>query len=230
MGEEERPKDLDDLLRGNKKWVEETTRNNPNFFRRFAKGQSPRFLYIGCSDSRVPANTITGTHPNELFVHRNVANLVVSNDLNFLTVLNYAVDVLKVSHIIVTGHYDCGGVRAAMQNQDHGVLENWLCNIRDVYRIHYDELEKIEDIEQRTRRLVELNVVEQCLNIFKTGVVQRRRLESHLNKTSEADIVTPRIHGLVFDPSDGILKKLDINWKEAMNKHQKVYNLYDVPK
>jgi len=225
----ERPKDIADLLEGNRRWVEHTTSHDPEFFKKFAKGQSPQFLYVGCSDSRVPANIITGTHPNEMFVHRNVANLVVSNDLNFLTVLHYAVEVLKVSHIIVTGHYDCGGVRAAMRTQDHGILENWLCNIRDVYRLHYDELEAIGDIEQRTRRLVELNVMEQCLNIFKIGVVQRKRLETHLNKSDINNFATPRIHGLVFDPADGILKHLNINWKDAMNKHRKVYDLYEVP-
>tara|TARA_R110002050_G_scaffold145821_1_gene271291 strand:- start:191 stop:1081 length:891 start_codon:yes stop_codon:yes gene_type:complete len=222
-------KDIDDLLAGNKAWVAEQKKNDPDFFKRLEQGQEPHFLYIGCSDSRVPANQITGTHPNEMFVHRNVANLVVGTDLNFLSVLHYAVDVLKVPHIIVCGHYDCGGVRGAMKKHDHGIVENWLRNIRDVYRLHSSELDAITDPEQRHRRLVELNVREQCLNIFKTGIVQRRRMETSLNKDGKYDFCTPRIHGFVYEPGNGLLNKLDINWKSEVEAYRHVYDLYEAP-
>ncbi len=175
-----------------------------------------------------------------MFVHRNVSNLVVGTDLNFLSVLHCAVDVLKVPHIVVCGHCDCGGIRAAMKNQDHGIVENWLRNIRDVYRLHSVELGEIEDPEAKHCRLVELNVREQCLNIFKTGIVQRKRMESPklLGDTSSSqtkdpsypfDFVTPRIHGMVYDPGNGLLKRLDINWKEQIEAYRHVYDLNEAP-
>ena len=155
-----------------------------------------------------------GVGLGELFVHRNVANLVVSTDLNLLSVLTYAVEHLKVKHILVTGHYDCGGVRAATKHQQLGVLDAWLSNIRDVYRLHRDELDAIKDEEARHRKLVELNVAEQCLNLYKTGVVQKRRLETH--KDPDIPFAYPRIHGLVFDPSNGRIIKLPVDYKNEL--------------
>jgi len=222
-------KEIEDLLQGNKKWVAHTLIEDPHYFSRLASGQNPHFLYIGCSDSRVPANTITGTHPNEMFVHRNVANMVVATDTNLLTVIHYAVETLKVPHIIVCGHYDCGGIRASLQNKDHGFVENWLQNIRDVYRIHQMELDAIEDNELRVRRLVELNVFEQCLNIFKLGVVQKRRMETHIKQEEGYNFATPRVHGLVYDPAEGLLNKMPINFREEIEKYRSVYDLYSKP-
>jgi carbonic anhydrase len=192
--------DIEKLFQANRAWVDAVNKDGPEYFQKLGSGQSPKFLYIGCSDARVAVSKLTGTNPGELFVHRNIANMVVSSDLNLLAVLTYAVEQLNVKHILVTGHYDCGGIRAAVKKQDFGqVLDAWLQNIRDVYRLHKEELDSIEDDEDRHRRLVELNVLEQCLNLYKTSVVQRKRLETYSdpNKT----FTYPRIHGLVFDPS-----------------------------
>jgi carbonic anhydrase len=160
------------LLLQNKAWAQDRTRHDENFFKRHATVQTPEFLWIGCSDSRVPANEITDTDPGDIFVHRNIANLVVHTDLNLLSVLQYAVQVLKVKNIIVCGHYGCGGVRAAMTNKSYGLINKWLRNIKDTYRIHREELEKIETLEDRADRLTELNVVEQVMNLAKTSIVQ----------------------------------------------------------
>jgi carbonic anhydrase len=160
------------LLLQNKAWAQDRTRHDENFFKRHSTVQTPEFLWIGCSDSRVPANEITDTDPGDIFVHRNIANLVVHTDLNLLSVLQYAVQVLKVKHIIVCGHYGCGGVRAAMTNKSYGLINKWLRNIKDTYRIHREELEKIETLEDRADRLTELNVVEQVMNLAKTSIVQ----------------------------------------------------------
>jgi len=160
----------------------------------------------GCSDARVPANEIMGEDAGSVFVVRNVANMVVNTDFNLMSALQYAVNVLKIPHIIVCGHYDCGGVRASIENVDHAPpLENWLRNIRDVYRLHRHELDAIKDPEQRHRRLVELNVIEQCINLFKTGVVQRMRVQTY--KENQA-YTTPRIHACAFDPNTGELNPL----------------------
>jgi carbonic anhydrase len=187
--------------------------------------QKPKFLYFGCSDSRVPANSILGLGPGEVFVHRNIANMVPTNDLNALSVLEYAVAHLGVKDIIVAGHYDCGGVRAATKRQDLGLLEHWLRLIRDVYRLHKDHLDHIANLEERHHRLVELNVIEQCLNLYKTGVVQRKRLETAA-ATGGAEIY-PRIHAMVFNPGEGILKKLDVNFEQRVGSLEHIYSIYD---
>lgn len=191
------------LLEGNQRFVELSTMHNPNFFKELAKAQSPKVLWIGCADSRVPANQITGTLPGEVFVHRNIANVVVHTDMNCLSVLEYAVNVLKVEHVIVCGHYGCGGVAAAISGNRHGMIDNWLCHIKDVHRLHSDELSKIKDDEQRLRRMVELNVIEQVNNVCKTSIIQE---SWHARKL-------PQIHGWVYDLSNGFVKDLNVNIK-----------------
>ncbi|HEY0742470.1 MAG TPA: carbonic anhydrase [Chryseosolibacter sp.] len=160
------------LLLQNKAWAQERVRYDKDFFSRHATVQTPEFLWIGCSDSRVPANEVTGTEAGEIFVHRNVANLVVNTDLNLLSVLQYAVEVLKVQNVIVCGHYGCGGVRASMTNKSYGIINKWLTNIRDTYRIHRDELDAIQNLDKRADRLTELNVCEQIMNLAKTAIIQ----------------------------------------------------------
>jgi len=184
------------LLLNNKAWANEKVEDDPDFFKRLAETQTPEFLWIGCSDSRVPANEVTGTQPGEIFVHRNVANLVVNTDVNLLSVLSYAVGHLKVKHIIVCGHYGCGGVRASMTKTDfRPVLNMWLRNIKDVYRLHREELEAIENIDQRADRLTELNVKEQVINLAKTSIIQR----------TWASEQRPHIHGWVYGLKDGVI-------------------------
>ena len=188
------------LLDNNKKWVVEQLKFDPNYFEDLAKGQSPEYLWIGCSDSRVPANQITGTNPGDVFVHRNIANMVVHSDMNMLSVLSYAVEVLKVKHIIVCGHYGCGGVLAAMGNKQLGLIDNWLRHIKDVYRLYRKELDAIPDDVQRGRRFVEVNVLEQVLGLGKTSIVQNAwKNEQPLH-----------LHGWVYDISDGIIKDLEV--------------------
>lgn len=184
------------LLLENKAWAKEKVEYDPEFFSRLSNIQTPEFLWIGCSDSRVPANEITGTHPGEIFVHRNIANMVVHTDLNLLSVLQYAVEVLKVKHIIVCGHYGCGGVKAAIGNKSIGIINKWLRNIKDVYRIHEDELKAIDNENSRVNRLVELNVEEQVMNLAKTSIVQKAWKENGY----------PHLHGWVYDLNDGIIK------------------------
>jgi carbonic anhydrase len=203
------------LFVNNKKWVEEKLQANPNYFINLTKGQSPEYLFIGCSDSRVPANEITGTDPSEMFVHRNIANLVVNTDMNILSVIQYSVEVLNVKHIIVCGHYNCGGVKAAMTSQDLGLLNPWLRNIRDVYRLHQSELDSVEDEAKRYDRLVELNVQEQCINVIKMACVQERYILDHY----------PIVHGWVFDLKTGKLIDLNIDFEEILKNIQKVYDL-----
>ncbi|MBL7863872.1 MAG: carbonate dehydratase [Cyclobacteriaceae bacterium] len=183
------------LLLENKAWAAEQLGKDPDFFSRLSHIQTPEFLWIGCSDSRVPANEITNTAPGEIFVHRNIANLVVHTDLNMLSVVQYAVEVLKVKHIIVCGHYGCGGVRAAMTNHSLGLIDKWLRNIKDVYYFHKDELEAISSMDQRADRLTELNVMEQVMNLAKTSIVQ------HSWKNQQR----PTLHGWVYRLTDGIL-------------------------
>lgn len=199
----------------NRRWVEERNAEDPTFFEKLAREQNPDFLFIGCADSRVPASTIMGVEPGEVFVTRNVANLVVNTDLNVASTINYAVDHLKVKHVVVCGHYGCGGVMAAMQSRDLGVLNGWLREIRDVYRLHRNELDAIEDQEQRYRRLVELNVREQCLNVIKTAEVQRNFLERG----------APTVHGWVYDLSSGLLKDLNINFEDLLSEVREIYSL-----
>lgn len=186
------------LLLENKAWASEKMEEDPQYFERLAHLQTPEFLWIGCSDSRVPANEITGTKPGEIFVHRNVANMVVNTDLNLLSVLQYAVEVLKVKHIIVCGHYGCGGVKAAMNNHNYGIINKWLRNIKDVYRFHREEVDSIKDEDVRTNRMVELNVQEQVMNLAKTSIIQKAWKHEQL----------PHIHGWVYDLHDGIIKPI----------------------
>lgn len=185
------------LLLENKAWAQEKVSDDPEFFDRLSKLQTPEFLWIGCSDSRVPANEITGTQPGEIFVHRNVANLVINTDVNLLSVLDYAVNHLKVRHVIVCGHYGCGGIKASMTKTDFkAVLNMWLRNIKDVHRIHREELDTITDEEKKFDRLVELNVQEQIFNLAKTSIIQRAWQEDK----------RPHLHGWVYGLKDGLIK------------------------
>lgn len=186
------------LLLDNKIWVQEKLLMDENYFIHMSKEQNPEFLWIGCSDSRVPANEITNTDPGDIFVQRNIANLVVNTDLNLLSVLQYAVDELKVKHIIVCGHYGCGGVRAALSNKTFGMLNKWLHNIKDIYRIHERELEAIESMDKRCDRMVEINVCEQVFNLLKTSIVQKAWKKNQ----------RPTLHGWVYSMHDGILSEL----------------------
>jgi carbonic anhydrase len=185
------------LLLENKAWAEEKVSEDPDFFNRLVNLQTPEFLWIGCSDSRVPANEITGTQPGEIFVHRNIANMVVNADVNLLAVLDYAVNHLKIKHIIVCGHYGCGGIKAATTNLDFNpILNMWLKNIKDVYRLHRDELDSIKGEEEKVDRLVELNVQEQVFNLSKTSIIQRAWKNDN----------RPDIHGWVYGLKNGIIK------------------------
>jgi carbonic anhydrase len=190
------------IIDNNRKWVAEKTEKDPEYFSRLSNGQSPPLLWIGCADSRVPANEITGTQPGEVFVHRNIANMVIHSDMNMLSVLDYAVNVLKVRHVIVCGHYGCGGVKAAMGNSQIGLIDNWIRHIKDVYRFHYLELDAIQDENQRFNRFVELNVVEQVMDLAKTSIVQN----AWRNKQELW------IHGWVYAIHDGLVKDLGVNY------------------
>jgi carbonic anhydrase len=185
----------DNMFSANRDWVAQQQEKDPKYFKNLAKGQAPPVLYIGCSDSRLPPDALTGTKPGELFVHRNIANMVVHTDINLLSVMDYAINVLKVKHVVIAGHYECGGVKAAMGKKQVGLIDNWLRNIKDVYRLHQDQLNAIEDENQRFRRFVELNVQEQVLNLAKTTIVQNawgRKQELHL-------------HGWVIDIATGLI-------------------------
>jgi len=187
------------LLHENRAWATGKVAEDPEFFSRLEHLQSPKFLWIGCSDSRVPANEITGTQPGEIFVHRNIANLVVNTDVNLLSVLEYAVKVLKVEHVIICGHYGCGGVKAALTNIDYGqVLNMWLRHIKDIYRFHSKEMDQISDGDERVNRLIELTVQEQVINLAKTSIIQ---------KAWEAED-RPQLHGWVYSLSDGIINPI----------------------
>ncbi|WP_442590170.1 carbonate dehydratase [Pedobacter sp. AW31-3R] len=188
------------LLQGNKDWVAATLAEDPAYFDRLAAGQKPPVLWIGCSDSRVPANQITHTNPGDIFVHRNIANVVVHTDMNMLSVLDYAVNVLEVQHVIVCGHYGCGGVQAALGNKQYGIIDNWLRNIKDTYRLHYHELDIISDEKKRSDRLVELNVMEGVFNLTKTSIVQNRWGEG--KKLG--------VHGWVYSLETGLIKDLQV--------------------
>ncbi len=187
------------LVDGNKRYAEKKLSQNPEYFKNLAQGQKPDYLWIGCSDSRVPANEITSTESGEIFVHRNIANLVVHTDINLLSVLEYAVKFLCVKHIMVVGHYGCGGVLASMTNTYHGYVDNWLRNIKDVYHKNYPELDAIEDETERANRLCELNVIEQVRNLAKTTIVQRAWAERELH-----------LHGWVYGVNVGIIKDLSV--------------------
>ncbi|MDQ1141751.1 carbonic anhydrase [Pedobacter agri] len=207
---------VEEVFKNNEEWIGRKLANNPDYFTELAKGQTPEFLYIGCSDSRVTAEDLMGIQPGQAFIHRNIANLVNNVDLSVMTVLNYAVRHLKVQHIIVCGHYNCGGVKAAMQPADMGILNPWLRNIRDVYRTHKDELNAIEDEGIRYNRLVELNVQEQCVNLLKTAAVQ--------------EAITLRgltVQGWVFDIHTGRLIDLKIDFENILKDIKEIYNLFE---
>ncbi|MBN8694859.1 MAG: carbonic anhydrase [Bacteroidetes bacterium] len=205
---------IEDVFKNNQKWIAEKLAINPNYFEELSKGQAPEFLYIGCSDSRVTAEDIMGVQPGEVFVHRNIANLVNNIDLNVMSVVNYSVRHLKVNHVVVCGHYNCGGVKAAMQSVDLGILNPWLRNIRDVYRLHKNELNAIQNETQRYNRLVELNVQEQCVNLIKTAAVQQAYKERGL-----------LVHGWVFDVNTGKLIDLKINFENVLKNIMEIYRL-----
>lgn len=203
-----------ELLENNKKWVADKLAMDPQFFEKLAKGQQPPILWIGCSDSRVPANEIIGAAPGEVFVHRNIANMVVHSDMNLLSVLDYAVNVLKVKHVIVCGHYGCGGVYTAMTNKHVGLIDNWIRHIKDVYRFHKIELDAIENEKKRFDRFVELNVHEQVLDLAKTSIVQQAwKNDQPLH-----------LHGWVYDIADGLIQDLNLTLKNN-DSLEEVYQL-----
>lgn len=202
------------IFRNNEKWVARKLALDPAYFEKMSHGQSPEYLYIGCSDSRVTAEELMGVEPGDVFIHRNLANMVISIDLNIMSVINYAVDHLKVKHIIVCGHYGCGGVKASMQSKDLGILNPWLRNIRDVYRLHKDELNGILDPEEKYDRLAELNVQEQCINVIKTAAVQKAYQERGL-----------LVHGWIFDVHTGKLKDLHIDFPNILRSIMEIYRL-----
>ena len=190
------------ILDNNKKWVENKLSVNPNYFKNLADGQQPPLLWIGCSDSRVPANEIIGAEPGEVFVHRNIANMVVHSDMNMLSVLDYAVNALKVKHVIVCGHYGCGGVKAAMGNSSIGIIDNWIRHIKDVYRFHQKELDAIENKKERFNKFVEINVKEQVMDLAKTSIVQ--------NAWKNGQELS--LHGWVYGLNDGYVTDLGVNF------------------
>lgn len=200
----------------NETWIEEKLSMDKEYFHKLSKGQNPEVLYIGCSDSRVATEELLGAKPGEVFVHRNLANMVISTDFNVQSVITYAIDHLKVKQIIVCGHYYCGGVKEAMEAKDLGLLNPWLRNIRDVYRIHKDELNLITDSEEKYNRLIELNVEEQCINLIKTAAVQKAIIESNL-----------KVHGWIFDIRSGKLIDMKINFKKILKEIMEIYNLYE---
>ena len=206
--------DIEQIFKNNSSWIEKKLVDKPNYFDDLSKGQSPEFLYIGCSDSRVSAEELMGLQPGAVFVHRNIANMVPNTDLNSMSVINYAVTALKVNHIVVCGHYECGGVLAAMQQTDLGILNPWLRNIRDVYRIHREQLDAIVDEKMKYKRLVELNVQEQCINVIKTAEVQQAYNERNL-----------KVYGWVFDIHSGKLIDLDIDFDEILKDIRKIYKI-----
>lgn len=205
---------IEQIFANNKKWIAEKLNVDQEYFKNLSLGQSPEILYIGCSDSRVTAEELMGMKPGEVFVHRNIGNMVPNTDLNVMSVINYSVSYLKVKHVVVCGHYYCNGVKAAMQSQDMGILNPWLRNIRDVYRIHRDELDIIEDEDLRYKRLVELNVQEQCVNVLKTADVQKAYKERTLT-----------VHGWVFDIKTGQLIDLKIDWDKILNEIMEIYRI-----
>ena len=193
------------LLENNRTWVAQQLELDPHYFEHLAAGQSPKYFWVGCADSRVPANVITGTAPGDVFVHRNIANVVINTDLNCMSVLQYAVEVLKVEHVIVCGHYGCGGVTAALSTRSFGLIDNWLRSIKDVYRTHHTELRAYSDPKALERRLVELNVIESVYSLGKTSILQRAWKERG----------GPRLHGWVYDIADGLIRDLGVNFSSA---------------
>lgn len=206
--------DVARIFENNRKWVDEKLKADGNYFKTLSEGQNPEFLYIGCSDSRVTAEELMGVQPGQAFVYRNIANMVSNNDLSAQTVVSYAVTHLKVNHIVVCGHYYCSGIKAAMQSADLGILNPWLRNVRDVYRLHKTELNAIADEDARYKRLVELNVQEQCVNVIKTADVQKAYKERQL-----------KVHGWVFNVSTGKLIDLKIDFDKIMNEIRQIYRI-----
>mgnify|MGYP001022689912 FL=1 len=204
------------IFENNRNWIAKKLQSDDHYLEKLAKKQKPEFLYIGCSDSRVSTEELMGLQPGQVFVHRNIANMVPNTDLNSMSVINYAVTILKVNHIVVCGHYDCSGVRAAMQQADLGVLNPWLRNIRDVYRIHRKELNAITNDGEKYKRLVELNVQEQCINVIKTAEVQRANRQRNL-----------KVYGWVFDVHTGKLIDLNIDFDAIFNDITKIYKIED---
>ncbi|MFD2915140.1 carbonic anhydrase [Psychroserpens luteus] len=205
---------LDKVFENNEKWIKDKLTTDPNYFEELGKGQNPELLFIGCSDSRVTAEELMGLGPGDVFVHRNIANMVSGIDLNAMSVVEYAVTHLKVNHVVVCGHYGCGGVKAAMQSADLGVLNGWLRNIRDVYRMHHDELNAIENEDKKYDRLVELNVQEQCVNLIKTAAVQKAYRDRGL-----------KVHGWVFDVHTGKLIDLKLDFEKYLTDIMEIYHL-----
>ena len=205
---------LEGVFDNNKKWISDKLAIDSDYFDKLGKGQNPELLYIGCSDSRVTAEDLMGLGPGDVFVHRNIANMVSGTDLNVMSVVEYAVVHLKVNHVVVCGHYACGGVKAAMQSADLGILNPWLRNIRDVYRIHNTELNEIDDEEKKYDRLVELNVQEQCVNLIKTAAIQKAYRERGL-----------KVHGWVFDVHTGKLVDLKIDFDTILKHIMEIYHL-----
>lgn len=203
------------IFKNNEQWIADKVANNPQYFEELAHGQKPEFLYIGCSDSRVTAEDLMGLKPGEIFVHRNIANQVIPTDCNSNAVIQYAVEYLKVQHIIVCGHYECGGVKAALHPSDMGQLNNWLQTLRDVRRLHYEELQSIADEKQRFDRLVELNVYEQCMNIIKIDHVQKSWYKTGL----------PKVHGWIFDVRTGKLRDLGLSMEKEFMKIREIYDV-----
>lgn len=206
--------DIKKIFSNNKNWVQEKLNLDPSYFQNLSKGQTPEVLYIGCSDSRVTAEELMGVGPGDAFVHRNIANMVPNTDLSSMSVIDYAVTYLKVKHVVVCGHYFCGGVKAAMESADLGILNPWLRNIRDVYRLHNKELNAIQDEEARYKRLVELNVQEQCINVIKTAAVQKANSEREIT-----------VHGWVFDIHSGGLIDLEIDFDKILQNIMEIYRL-----
>lgn len=206
--------DINKIFENNKDWVNEQLGKDADYFKNLAKGQNPEILYIGCADSRVTAEELMGAGPGEVFVHRNIANMVPNTDLNVMSVIDYAVAHLEVNHVVVCGHYYCGGVLAAMQSADLGILNPWLRSIRDVYRLHKTELNSITDEEKKYKRLVELNVEEQCINVIKTSQVQKAYRDRGIT-----------VHGWVFDIHSGKLIDLNIDFVSKLKDIQEIYRL-----
>lgn len=205
---------IEQIFKNNNRWIAKKLAVRKDYFENLAKGQSPELLYIGCSDSRVPAEDMMGTDHGEVFVHRNIANMVVNTDLNVISVVNYAVNNLKVNHIIICGHYYCGGIQAAMEDSDFGKLNPWLREIKDVYRFHQQELNNIKNSEDKYKRLVELNVLEQCKNIVKISAVQKAFHERSI-----------QLHGWVFDIKSGKLIDQSINFNQILDGMMDIYKL-----
>ncbi|QRM88575.1 carbonic anhydrase [Lacinutrix sp. WUR7] len=205
---------LDIVFENNKTWIKSKLNEDDAYFDKLGEGQNPELLFIGCSDSRVTAEELMGLGPGDVFVHRNIANMVIGTDLNAMSVVEYAVEHLKVNHVVVCGHYGCGGVKAAMQSADLGLLNPWLRNIRDVYRIHNEELNAIEEEEKKYERLIELNVQEQCVNLIKTAAIQKAVRGRGLI-----------VHGWVFDIHTGKLVDLKIDFERILNDIREIYHL-----